>query len=453
MLTINDCFKVNSLEQSAIFVANKVAFSQRAGYVISADELNYWESQPCSPQNINRLYQLLKSNRFVFDPCMAIQCRLKPNKIRNLYIPTWRDKIVDRWLYDCLNKSLRNWFSSHSYAYKVDEMGLDNCQHMIAKMMRCNGYYAKRDITNYFDSIDHEILLEKLTSIVDPNDYLYALLDQRIRYYFKGNGKIQRAIVGVPFGCSVACALANIYLTDLDKSMDQFDVKYFRYADDIMVLGKSSSIVDEASLHIDRHIENLKLAIKPSKMVNGSVADSDVKFLGLMFSDKDISLPIEKQRKIIRMVDRMIMATIPQLRKLPLDGAVKLCVAKVNELITSRFKSIAIIDYYLKHVTDEKQLREIDKLIAQKIISAVLGRKFKNGLFKVISFKNLREYGLISLVHRSRLHRHGHINIKFMSLLNTFFITRQEDKLAKRVDRLNQLRIIRKIKKHKPNII
>jgi hypothetical protein len=274
------------------------------------------------------------------------------------------------------------------------------------------------------------------------------LLRQRIEFEYDN----KKAIVGVPFGCSIACVLANIYLTDLDREMNNFKVKYFRYADDIMILGKTEEEVTAASQHLDNHIKSLNLIIKPSKATNGCITNSKVKFLGLMFGDTDVMLPIEKQRKILRMVDASLLPLTSQLKKLSIDGGVALCVSRINELVSSRFRSVAIIDYYLKHITDENQLKTIDRLVAEKVISAVLGRKFKNGLFKTIPYKKLRDQGLISLVHRSRLHKHGYIKTKFMSLLNAFFATRQSEKLAKRADRINQLRIIRKLKKHGPKI-
>jgi retron-type reverse transcriptase len=94
-------------------------------------------------------------------------------------------------------------------------------------------YVVKRDIRNYFASVDHEILLNKLSELVEPGDYLFRLLEQRVRFLYHDEAGSHRAALGIPFGSAIACAFANIYLTDLDRAVELFPgVSYFRYADD-----------------------------------------------------------------------------------------------------------------------------------------------------------------------------------------------------------------------------
>ena len=56
-----------------------------------------------------------------------------------------------------------------------------------------------------------------------------------------------------------------------------------------------------------------------------------------------------------------------------------------EDVVDETFRSVAVIDYYLKHVNDEKQLRELDRWLAEEILSVT----FRNGHKKAISASNL----------------------------------------------------------------
>jgi len=68
-------------------------------------------------------------------------------------------------------------------------------------------FVAKRDISSYFPSVDQNLLLRQLEHMVEPGDYLYQLLEQRVRFQFEENGAIHTAVRGIPFGTPIACSL------------------------------------------------------------------------------------------------------------------------------------------------------------------------------------------------------------------------------------------------------
>jgi len=129
-----------------------------------------------------------------------------------------------------------------------------------------------------------------------------------------------------------------------------------------------------------------------------------------------------------------------------LDDRLQFAITFVNDAILKRIRYAAIVDYYLKHVEDEEQLRAMDREAAELIISAVLGKPFRKKDFKTIPFKKLRKYGLISLLHRNRLHRHGQLNVPFLSMYNTILFERYQEGTKRRLERINQIRIARKLR-------
>jgi hypothetical protein len=82
------------------------------------------------------------------------------------------------------------------------------------------------------------------------------------------------------------------------------------------------------------------------------------------------------------------------------------------EVMDNSVRNVAILDYYLKHVDDEGQIRLLDRWLAEEILSLALGGH-KRGHFRRISFAELRAMGLPSLLHRRRMIRNGKIDSPF----------------------------------------
>lgn len=371
---------------------------------------------------------------------------------------TWADRIVDRWLYDSLSKQLHDWFLPGCFAYRLSargEYGVDACQNAVAKDLQTYKYFIKRDISSFFYSIRHDILLKQLSELVDDQDPLFKMLVDRISCsWIDQEGETGVNDIGVPFGCASACLLANLHLRPIDEQICALPVRYYRYADDFLMLGNDPNKLLEAANLLDEGIKERGLSCKPSHSHNYAFVEQPgfefikrFKYLGLEFcSDGQVRLAIEKQRKIRRIYWLTLDAQKRQLRNLPFTEQVKKAVEVVNDVLLERVRSISIIDYYLSHISDEKQLVILDRLIIEDLISTVLNKRFKKGHFKHISPSWLRSLGLISLLHRHRLIKHGVIKTSFFDLRNSKIVERHVRKMELRREKINYIRITRKRK-------
>jgi hypothetical protein len=145
-----------------------------------------------------------------------------------------------------------------------------------------------------------------------------------------------------------------------------------------------------------------------------------LKHLGIYFQpDGTVSLALDKQRKICRMFRSSFTRCRRRLKKITdaKKRAARLCTAARNMLEKTQ-SQVAIIDYYLKHVSDTRQLQLLDRWLAEEVLSVALDTGHKKGNFAKISFKELRAMGLPSLVHRRLLLLHGHIDNSFLRWKN-----------------------------------
>lgn len=418
-----DLYCEADLYKSAVRLYTKPLFSWRKALFASTDNRDLYDFARSGLQNLDAIHRALARESFEFRPAVALHRNFR-GKPRTLFIYPWEERLVDLLLYRLLSARLHNWFSANSYAYRLHGFGLDRCQRKIARLLAGNNaslFVVKRDIASYFPSIDHQLLLAGLSALVDPQDYLFHLLAQRVRFPYIENGEPFRAQRGIAFGTPIACFFANVFLTPLDRFLDPLPgLHYFRYADDLLFLASRRETIESAITHFDRALADLQLSSKPSHEQNlllsrtGAAAEgfasvARIRHLGLEFcSGGAVRLSRDKCRKICNLFrfafrrKRARLARILDYRK-----RAQFVIEVARRTLDSSVRNVAIIDYYLKHVSEESQLHLLDRWLAEEVLSLAFGGGHKKSYFRVLPFRSLRAMGLPSLVHRRRqiLHR------------------------------------------------
>jgi hypothetical protein len=427
-----DIYREAELYKSAVRVYTKPLFSWRKALFTSTDGRTLYDMAAQGTASLDRTHRELRRERFQFRPSVALHHNFN-GKQRTLYIAPWEERIVDLLLYRLLTSRLDPWFSPNSYAYREKTYGLDRCQTRIAQVLRARTgplYAVKRDISRYFDSIDHKLLLSDLRTLIAEDDYLFQLVAQRVRFDYLKDGVAHRAIMGVPFGTATACLLANIYLTKFDRQIENIvGVRFFRYADDLLVLTESLDAAEEARQRIQEALAERKLQTKASHEIDAVLAGSttrtfiaarSLRHLGLQFGENGIvGLSRDKSRKIQNLFRYAFRRSQRRWqREADPHRRAQMLAEVARQTIQHGVRNVAIIDYYLKHVDDEQRLREIDRWLAEEVLSHVFGGHRKSN-FRRIGFTDLRALGLPSLLHRRRMILGGKIQ-------SPFFIWQQE---------------------------
>jgi hypothetical protein len=423
-----DVYREVELYKAALRVYTKPLFHWRKALNVSTDGKTLYELAGRGLRGLDAVHNALVREEFQFRPSVGLKYNFN-GKRRTLYIPPWEERIVDLLLYRVLNQRLHGWFSPSAYAYRDHTYGLDACQSQITRVLRSARkplYLIKRDVSDYFASVNHEILLHQLVEHVEPNDYLYRLLQQRVRFVYQDETGTHQASTGIPFGCASACVFANIYLTGLDLAIAAIPgVHYFRYADDLLLLSSERERALFVRERLATALDELKLETKPSHeadlRLSPEWSDDQIfkpveqfRHLGLQFQNGgEVSLSRDKRRKIqnlFRFAFRRKRRTWKRIID-PKERARTLA-AIASDTVQEGVRNVAIIDYYLKHVTEVAQLRLLDRWLAEEVLSLVFGGH-KKGHFAKLSFETLRELGLPSLVHRQRLIVHGRTKSPF----------------------------------------
>lgn len=102
-----------------------------------------------------------------------------------------------------------------------------------------NTFVFRTDVKSYYESINHEILLDKLSGYITgyiKDKTVTNLLAQYLKRSVESGGLFKDIKQGISSGCPLSPLISSFYLYELDKEMEDKPVFYRRYMDDIIVL-------------------------------------------------------------------------------------------------------------------------------------------------------------------------------------------------------------------------
>ena len=194
--------------------------------------------------NFNRTANLLQIQKELesgaWRPGPYRQLWIYEPKRRLVHAPEFRDRVVHHALVQVVGPHFERRFISDSYACRAGR-GTHAASRRLSGMLRSahdawgKFYVLKADISKYFYSIDHRILMEILSRIVGDRKTLeiFRLLTEE--------SPLKEAGVGLPLGALTSQLCANAYLDVFDHYVkDRLGVRrYVRYMDDFIVLHPS----------------------------------------------------------------------------------------------------------------------------------------------------------------------------------------------------------------------
>lgn len=213
---------------------------------------------------------------------------------RFLSVPTVRDRVAQTAAFLATKEIFEAEFEDVSHAYR-EGRGVRTAVWDI-KEWRNKGYRfaVDADIDSYFDSVPHDILLQKLRKLM-PEPEIIRLFEKWIKAEVYDGESIWTLDKGIPQGSVVSPPLANLLLDELDETLMSFGMKLVRYADDFLILTKTEKAAEDAIELTDMMLEDLQLDLNPLKTKIVSF-DQGFKFLGAIFVRDGIFVPFPQKR-------------------------------------------------------------------------------------------------------------------------------------------------------------
>lgn len=168
---------------------------------------------------IDALIEALHYERYQWTPVRRTYVEKKHStKMRPLGLPSWSDKLLQEVIRLILEAYFEPQFSLSSHGFRAGR-GCHTALRTIYHTWIGTTWFIEGDISQCFDSLDHEFLLSILREKIDDNRFL-RLVDELLKAGYLEDWKYHATLSGTPQGGIVSPILSNIYLDRLDKFVE-----------------------------------------------------------------------------------------------------------------------------------------------------------------------------------------------------------------------------------------
>lgn len=211
-------------------------------------------------------------------PVRRVEIPKPDGGVRLLGVPTVIDRVIQQACAQVLTEIFEPLFSESSFGFRPGRKASDALNQARDYYRQGYIYSVDLDLSKYFDTVNHDILLGMLRKCV-PDESVIRMIRKFLKSGVMKDGLISPTHEGTPQGGPLSPLLSNIYLTAFDRLLESRGHKFVRYADDCNIYVKSIRSAQRVLLSCTRFLEGrLKLKVNQEKSKTGSPLE--LKFLG-----------------------------------------------------------------------------------------------------------------------------------------------------------------------------
>ena len=237
------------------------------------DQVTYRDYEKQASENIQRLWETLKSKQYRAQPLRRIYIPKEDGKLRAISIPSLEDKIVQKATVRLLEAIYEVDFLPCSYGSRPGRnphQALDEIDRIIFR--ESISHVLELDITSYFDAIVRKQLMELVGQRISDSSIL-RLIGKWINVGVMDEGRLLSSETGVGQGQVISPFLANIYLHHVLDRWFEDEVKrrlkgkafLVRYMDDAVICFQNAEDAQKVEEVLNKRFSNYGLTLHPQK--------------------------------------------------------------------------------------------------------------------------------------------------------------------------------------------
>lgn len=294
-MVLEDVFSDENLEEAFESFADKHDSHGLDGVKLS--ELRaYWET------NGKKIKESIFNGTYKVGAVEQRQIVNRKGKKRTISLMNSIDRFIFRALYQKMASEWEKQFSQYSYAYQNNKGVLTAVEQAAKYMEEGKDWSVELDIQNFFDNINHSIIISKLKAGIED----VRVLDLLIAYLtctLLDDHVFHQMEQGVLQGGPLSPLLANVYMNELDHYMEKQGYSFCRFGDDINIYCSTYEEAIVAFSDVTAQMEKIEqLPLNHGK--TGIFKGINRKYLGYRFEMKDGHVIVKKEQRAYKTVYR-----------------------------------------------------------------------------------------------------------------------------------------------------
>lgn len=331
-----------------------------------SDEVTIEKFKEQYPKNLVSLREELEKNKYEPLPVKRVLIDKPGSKTkRPLGIPTVKQRVVENAIKFAIEPIFEAVFLPCSYGFRPNRGAKDALREVTQLLSEGYKFVVDADIKGYFDTIDHNLMMSFVGELI-ADTWVLNILKKFLKNDIMENLKRWTPIVGSPQGSVISPLLSNIYLHRLDERMTREGFKIIRYADDFVLMCKTSEEASRGLEIVKEVMSQLKLTLHPEKTRVVEVTQKEgFDFLGYHFTENK-RRPRDKTIKGMR-------AKIEERTPRKAGREIEIIIKELNPVIRGWYN-------YFKHIRNSKWVfSNLDGYIRRRLRSILAGFQKKKG--------------------------------------------------------------------------
>jgi hypothetical protein len=182
----------------------------------------------------------------------------------------------------------------------------------VAEKIGENTFVFRTDVKSFYASIDHQVLLDRLTRVIGDRRVL-ALLRGYLERVICDGGTYELVERGISLGCPLSPLMGAVYLSELDRAMERLGLFYARFMDDWVILSPSRWKLRQAIRLVNQELAELKVRQHPDKTFIGRI-ERGFDFLGYQFGPSGLGIARPTVERFVERARRLYEQGADRLR-------------------------------------------------------------------------------------------------------------------------------------------